>query len=127
MQTRILAFALAVGLAGSGAAFAQQDPAGDNRARSGPQTSTPGAAASQASRQYQGLDQADRTFVEDYLVRNRRPSVRFEGDLVVGAQVPETVTVYEFSGRPSLSGYRYVYLNDRPVIVQNRRIVGFLP
>jgi uncharacterized protein YraI len=56
-----------------------------------------------------------------YVVENPVEPVYLEGEVVVGAQVPETVEVREI---PNYE-YRYVYVNQQPVIVEpdTRRIV----
>jgi uncharacterized protein YraI len=56
-----------------------------------------------------------------YVVENPVEPVYLEGEVVVGAQIPETV---ELRPIPEVE-YRYVYLNQQPVIVEpdTRRIV----
>jgi uncharacterized protein YraI len=56
-----------------------------------------------------------------YVLENPVDPVYLEGEVVVGAQIPETVTVREI---PNYQ-YRYVYVNHQPVIVEpdTRRIV----
>ena len=58
---------------------------------------------------------------ETYVLENRTQSVILESDVVVGAQVPETVEVHTIPN----SQYSYVYVDDRPVLVepQSRQIV----
>lgn len=57
-----------------------------------------------------------------YVVANPVQPVPFEGELVAGAPVPETINVYEI---PDYPDYGYVYLNNRPVVVDmnNRQVV----
>lgn len=59
--------------------------------------------------------------VRAYVVENRYDPVLLEGEVVVGAQVPETV---ELRTIPDYE-YRYVYLNQQPVLVDpgSRQIV----
>lgn len=59
--------------------------------------------------------------VRTYVVENRHDPVLLEGEVVVGAQVPETVELYTV---PDYE-YRYVYVNQQPVLVDpgSRRIV----
>lgn len=59
--------------------------------------------------------------VRAYIEDNRYEPVYLEGEFGIGASLPETVEVYEI---PDYE-YRYVYINDRPVLVepQTRRIV----
>jgi uncharacterized protein YraI len=56
-----------------------------------------------------------------YVLENPVEPVYLEGEVVVGAQVPETVEIREI---PDYQ-YRYVYVNQQPVIVEpdTRRIV----
>ena len=72
-----------------------------------------------------GVD--DRPRFREYVVRERRPSYRYDNDVRVGVVLPEAgVTYYdvpaEYHARP---GYRYTIVNDRPVLVEprTRRIV----
>lgn len=59
--------------------------------------------------------------VRTYVTSNRVDPVYLEGEVVVGAGVPETVTLREI---PDYE-YRYVYVNGQPVLVEpeSRRIV----
>lgn len=59
--------------------------------------------------------------VVTYVERNRVEPVYLEGEVVVGAALPETVEVREI---PDYE-YRYVYVNEQPVLVEpeSRRIV----
>jgi len=59
--------------------------------------------------------------VVSYVQQNRAEPVYLEGEVVVGAQLPETVAVREI---PDYE-YRYVYVNNQPVLVEpdSRRIV----
>lgn len=59
--------------------------------------------------------------VRAYIEANRYEPVYLDGEFEVGASLPESVEVYEI---PDYE-YRYVYINDRPVLVEpgTRRIV----
>jgi uncharacterized protein YraI len=59
--------------------------------------------------------------VRTYVEQNPMEPVYLEGEVVVGASLPETVQVYEV---PDYE-YRYVYVNGQPVLVEpeSRRIV----
>ena len=59
--------------------------------------------------------------VVSYIRQNEIEPVYLEGEVVVGAQLPETVAVREI---PDYE-YRYVYVNNQPVLVepQSHRIV----
>lgn len=56
-----------------------------------------------------------------YVLENRVDPVYLDGEVVVGAQIPDTVEIREI---PEYE-YRYVYVNQQPVIVEpsSRRIV----
>ena len=59
--------------------------------------------------------------VRTYITANPQQPVVLEGEVVVGAGIPESVTLYEVPGQ---SDYRYVVVNGQPVLVNaERRIV----
>lgn len=59
--------------------------------------------------------------VKAYIDANPQPPVLLEGEVVIGAGVPETVTLYEI---PDVTDYRYVTINGQPVLVgADRKIV----
>src|SRR6187402_1376084 len=75
-----------------------------------------------------GVD--DRPRFREYVIRERRPSYRYAEELRVGTVLPESgVTYYdvpaEYRAKP---GYKYTYVNDRPVLVEprSRRIVEII-
>jgi Protein of unknown function (DUF1236) len=71
-----------------------------------------------------GVDQRPR--FHHYVVEEHRPSYRYEGDVRVGAVLPEAgVTYYEVPSEYGVHEYRYTVINDRPVLVdpRTRRIV----
>jgi hypothetical protein len=56
-----------------------------------------------------------------YVVEQRRPSYRYQGDVRVGAELPEEgVTYYEVPQEYGAREYRYTIINDRPVLVDPR-------
>lgn len=57
--------------------------------------------------------------VREYVVEERRPSVVYSGDVVVGDRLPETVEVYSVPD----SEYSYTVVNDRRYIVSSDRKV----
>jgi hypothetical protein len=59
--------------------------------------------------------------VRTYVTSNQVDPVYLDGEVVVGASLPETVQLREI---PDYE-YRYVYVNGQPVLVepQSRRIV----
>ncbi|MCL8384354.1 DUF1236 domain-containing protein [Xanthobacter aminoxidans] len=60
--------------------------------------------------------------VRTYVMKERRPSVRMEQEVVVGRQLPPSVTLYNI---PQNSEYEYTVVNDRRVIVEpkTRKVV----
>jgi hypothetical protein len=71
-----------------------------------------------------GVDQRPR--FHRYVVEQHRPSYRYEGDVRVGAELPEAgVTYYDVPQEYGVREYRYTVVNDRPVLVdpRSRRIV----
>lgn len=56
-----------------------------------------------------------------YVLENKTESVVIDGDLAVGTAVPETVQIQTIPDSP----YSYVYVQDRPVLVdpQSRQVV----
>jgi Protein of unknown function (DUF1236) len=67
-----------------------------------------------------GVD--DRPRFREYVVRERRPSYRYDQDLRVGVVLPEAgVTYYDVPAEyHSPPGYRYTIVNDRPVLIESR-------
>jgi hypothetical protein len=71
-----------------------------------------------------GVDQRPR--FRHYVVEEHRSSYRYEGDVRVGAVLPEAgVTYYEVPPEYGVREYRYTVINDPPVLVdpRTRRIV----
>ena len=71
-----------------------------------------------------GVDQRPR--FRHYVVEEHRPSYRYDGDVRVGAVLPEAgVTYYDVPPEYGVREYRYTVVNDRPVLVdpRTRRIV----
>ncbi|TBN43835.1 DUF1236 domain-containing protein [Paracoccus subflavus] len=59
-----------------------------------------------------------------YIMENRTESVVIDGDATVGTVLPETVEVQTIPD----SEYRYVYVNDRPVLVEpeTRKVIHII-
>ncbi|MBX9739139.1 MAG: DUF1236 domain-containing protein [Beijerinckiaceae bacterium] len=71
-----------------------------------------------------GIDQRPR--FREYVVSERRPSYRYDGSVVVGAELPASgVTYYEVPAEYGVRDYRYTVVNDRPVLVdpRTRRVI----
>jgi len=71
-----------------------------------------------------GIDERPR--FRRYVVEQHRPSYRYQGDVRVGAELPEAgVTYYDVPQEYGAREYRYTVVNDRPVLVDphTRRIV----
>jgi len=74
-----------------------------------------------------GVDDGPR--FKEYVVRERRPSYRYTEEVRVGVVLPESgVTYYEVPAEYNAPGYRYTYVNERPVLVEprTRRIVEII-
>ena len=66
-----------------------------------------------------GADERPR--FHSYVVEQRRPSYRYQGDVRVGVELPEEgVTYYEVPREYGAREYRYTIINDRPVLVDPR-------
>jgi Protein of unknown function (DUF1236) len=71
----------------------------------------------------------ERPRFREYAVRERRPSYHYDSDFRVGVVLPESgVTYYEVPAEYNAPGYRYTYVNDRPVLVdpRTRRVVEII-
>jgi hypothetical protein len=60
--------------------------------------------------------------VETYVVKERTPSVAYQGEVVVGSPLPETVVIHPV---PKHDTYSYAVVNNKRVIVEakTRKIV----
>lgn len=63
--------------------------------------------------------------VRTYVLEQSSPSVVYEGELVVGTRLPDTVEIHTIPDQPE---YAYVILNDRRVLVspQSREVIEVL-
>ena len=74
-----------------------------------------------------GVD--DRPRFREYVVRERRPSYRYNDDIRVGIVLPEAgVDYYDVPPEYRAPGYRYTIVNGRAVLVdpRTRRIVDII-
>jgi hypothetical protein len=74
-----------------------------------------------------GVEQRPR--FREYVIRERRPSYHYSDELRIGVVLPESgITYYEVPAEYKATGYRYAYVNDRPVLVdpQTRRVVDII-
>ncbi|MGA8886084.1 MAG: DUF1236 domain-containing protein [Pseudolabrys sp.] len=71
----------------------------------------------------------DRPRFREYVVREHIPSYRYEQELRVGAVLPDHgVTYYDVPAEYHVTGYRYTYVNEHPVLVEprTRRVVQII-
>lgn len=63
--------------------------------------------------------------VRTYVMEQQVPSVVYDGDVVVGTTLPDTVEVHTV---PDADGYAYTVINDRRVVVepQTHRVIQVL-
>jgi hypothetical protein len=76
-----------------------------------------------------GIADEGRPRFREYVVREKRPSYRYSGEVVVGAELPSSgVTYYEVPNEYGVREYRYTVVNNRPVLVDPRshRIVQII-
>ena len=70
------------------------------------------------------LTPEDRVYVRERVVTREVPSVTYQGDVVVGRELPGTVRYYDLDGRASLDNYRYARINNRYVVVdRSNRVI----
>lgn len=67
----------------------------------------------------------ERTTIREYVVKQKRPSVRVQERVVVGATLPQDVELYTIEGPPTVTRYRYSVVNEQPVLVDpgTRRVI----
>ena len=103
MKTSLVVYALTASLAASGA-FAQ-------------------APAPMAP-----LSAQDRVVVKEYVIKNKHPSAKFTGSVVIGEALPPDVQFYSVEGPATVTKYRYTIVNDRMVLVDptSRKIIEII-
>lgn len=120
---------LAVGQA-QGTIWGGEEGAEQDGQAAGPLGAIVGGAGGAATRIVGGiLGVDDRPRFREYFVRQHRPSYSYSENLRVGAVLPESgVTYYDVPAEYRAPGYRYMYVNERPVLVEprTRRIVEII-
>lgn len=137
MQTKFLgsmivmaALALPVTAQAQGTIRGAQEGAEQGGRDAGPVGAVVGGAVGAAAGTVGGiLGAEDRPRFREYVVRERVPSYHYDHELRVGAVLPERgVTYYDVPPDYHVRGYRYTYINDRPVLVDphTRRVVEII-
>jgi hypothetical protein len=137
MQTRSLglvillaSLALPMTAQAQGTVRGAQEGAAQGGRDAGPIGAVVGGALGAAAGTVGGiLGVEDRPRFREYVVLERVPSYRYSNEFVVGAVLPESgVTYYDVPAEYHVSGYRYTYVNDHPVLVdpRTRRIVQII-
>jgi len=129
MRTKIFATAMVVAALGlSGAAHAQGTVRGaEDGARAGDRAGGPvGAVVGGTVGAVTGtvggiLGIEERPRFREYVIREHPTPYRYRGELRVGTVLPgEGVTYYDVPSEYHVTGYRYAYVNDVPVLVEPR-------
>jgi hypothetical protein len=137
MQTKFVgsmivmaALALPIGAHAQGTVRGAQEGADQGNRAAGPIGAIVGGAVGAATGTVGGiLGVDDRPRFREYVVRERVPSYRYDNDFRVGAVLPESgVTYYDVPPEYHVTGYRYTYVNEHPVLVDphTRRIVEII-
>ena len=137
MQTKILAttmflaaLALPMAALAQGTVRGAEEGAAAGGQAAGPLGAIVGGAIGAATGTVGGiLGVEHRPRFREYVIREQRPSYRYSDDLRVGVVLPESgITYYEVPAEYNAPGYRYTYVNDRPVLVEprSRRIVDII-
>jgi uncharacterized membrane protein len=67
----------------------------------------------------------DRVYVQQYVYSRQVEPVMIQQPIAVGQPVPAGVTVHTFEGNPRLATYRYAYINQQYVLIDNNgRVMG---
>jgi hypothetical protein len=108
-----------------------QEGAREGERAAGPLGAIVGGAVGAATGTIGGiLGVEDRPRFHEYVVRERRPSYRYQQEVRVGTILPESgVTYYDVPPEYHVGrGYRYTIVNDRPVLVDpaSRRVVDVI-
>ena len=126
MQTRYLVLttllatlALPMAAQAQGTVRGAQEGAAQGNHDAGPVGAVVGGAIGAVAGTVGGiLGVEDRPRFHDYVVHERLPSYRYNGEFIVGAVLPESgLTYYDIPGEYHVRGYRYAYVNDHAVLV----------
>lgn len=137
MKTTFVAFAIGVLASLPSASYGQgtvrgaEDGAAAGGRAAGPVGAIVGGAVGAAAGTVGGiLGLEERPRFREYVVREHRPSFRYDDEVRVGVVLPpQGVTLYEVPREYHVGpDYRYAIVNDVPVIVEprSRRIVEIL-
>jgi len=126
----VAALVLPVAVQAQGTVRGAQEGARQGERDAGPIGAVVGGAIGAAAGTVGGiLGVDDRPRFREYVVRERVPSYRYNNDLKVGVVLPaEGITYYEVPPEFHVTGYRYTYVNDHPVLVEprSRRVVQII-
>ncbi len=128
--TLIAALGLSAGAQAQGTIRGAEDGADAGARAAGPVGAVIGGAIGAVTGTVGGiLGVQERPRFREYVYRERQASYRYNEDLRVGAVLPEQgVTYYEVPAEYNAPGYRYTYVNDRPVLVdpRSRQVVDII-
>lgn len=139
----LAALLIATSAAISAPAFAQGTPAQEQGARGGAVTGVIGGAAvgavvggpigaviggvvgASAGATVGAITAEDRVYIQQYVYSRPVEPVVVQSGVTVGQPLPAGVAVYNFEGNQRLSGYRYAYVNQQYILVDNNgRVMG---
>jgi hypothetical protein len=125
MKTTIVAIALTLGITGAqaqGIIGGAQQGADDGARAAGPVGGLVGGVMGGVAGGVAGLLGVDqRPRFREYVVRQHPVSSRYEGRVVVGAELPSAgVTYYDVPPEYGVRDHRYAVVNDRTVLVDPR-------
>jgi hypothetical protein len=123
VSTMLLAvLALPVAALAQGTVRGAQEGAIEGDRAAGPVGAVVGATVGAVTGTIGGiLGVQDRPRFRTYVVEQRVPSYRYGEELRVGTVLPETgVVYYDVPAEYNVTGYRYTYVNERPVLVDPR-------
>lgn len=75
-----------------------------------------------------GITDANRPRFHEYVVREHVRSYPYSGQVIVGTELPGTITYYDVPREFGVTEYRYTIVNDTPVLVDphTHRIVQII-